>query len=231
VDRSAARAVVAAALDGAEDVWLDAGQGHRLLEAYGIPLAPEVVAVTPVAAAAAASAMGGAVVVKSAAAGAHKSETGGVQLDVRGDEAVRAAAARIGGPVLVQPMLEGAELIAGVVRDPVFGPLIALGLGGVLTELVAAASVAVAPLTDIDAIDLVMGGPVGRLMTGFRGHAPLDAAATADLLHRLSALSLDVPEIAELDLNPVLVSSSGCVAVDRRIRVCRPARSSRSKSW
>jgi acyl-CoA synthetase (NDP forming)/RimJ/RimL family protein N-acetyltransferase len=231
VDRSAARAVVAAALDGAEDVWLDAGQGHRLLEAYGIPLAPEVVAVTPVAAAAAASAMGGAVVVKSAAAGAHKSETGGVQLDVRGDEAVRAAAARIGGPVLVQPMLEGAELIAGVVRDPVFGPLIALGLGGVLTELVAAASVAVAPLTDIDAIDLVMGGPVGRLMTGFRGHAPLDVAATADLLHRLSALSLDVPEIAELDLNPVLVSSSGCVAVDRRIRVCRPARSSRSKSW
>ena len=124
----------------------------------------------------------GPVVVKSAVPGAHKTETGGVQLDLRGAEAVRAAAARIGGAVLVQPMLEGAELIAGMVRDPVFGPLIALGLGGVLTELVAAASVGIAPLTDVDAADLVAAGPVGRLMAGFRGQPPLDAAATADLL-------------------------------------------------
>ena len=68
-------------------------------------------------------------------------------------------------------------------------------------------------------------------MAGFRGQPPLDAAATADLLHRLSALALDVPEIAELDLNPVLVTSEGCVAVDKRIRVRRVAPSGRAKTW
>jgi len=229
--RTEARAIAAAALADAADAWLDADQGRRLLEAYGIPIAPEAVALTPDAAAEAAGRFGGAVVVKSAVPGAHKTETGGVVLDLRGADAVRAAAARIGGAVLVQPMLTGSELIAGVVRDPVFGPLIALGLGGVLTELVADASVGIAPLTDIDASDLLAAGPVGRLMAGFRGQAPLDAEATADLLHRLSALALDVPEIAELDLNPVLVTSGGCVAVDKRIRVRRVPPSERIKSW
>ena len=119
-------------------MWLDAGQSRRLLEAYGVPLAQEEIAATPGEAADIAARMGGAVVVKSAVPGAHKTETGGVALDLRGSEAVRAAAARIGGAVLVQPMHAGSELIAGMVRDPVFGPLIALGLGGVLTELVSA---------------------------------------------------------------------------------------------
>ncbi len=231
VDRVAARAVVAAALAEADDAWLDADQGKRLLAAYGIPLVPEAIAATPDAAVEAAEAFGGPVVVKSAVPGAHKTESGGVALDLREGDAVRDAAARIGGPVLVQPMLSGTELIAGVVRDPVFGPLIALGLGGVLTELVATASVGIAPLTDLDAEDLVAAGPVGRLMAGFRGQAPLDAGATADLLHRLSALALDVPEIAELDLNPVLATSAGCTAVDKRIRVRRSAPSGRIKSW
>jgi acyl-CoA synthetase (NDP forming)/GNAT superfamily N-acetyltransferase len=231
VDRTAARAIVAAALGAADDAWLDADEGTRLLGAYGIPLVAEEVARTPDEAVAAASRMGGPVAVKSAVPGAHKSETGGVFLALEGAAAVRAAAARIGGAVLVQPMLEGSELIAGVVRDPVFGPLIALGLGGVLTELVSAAAVAIAPLTDVDAADLVAAGPVGRLMRGFRGQPPLDAAAATDLLHRLSALALDVPEIAELDLNPVLATSTGCVAVDKRIRVRRVAPSGRVKSW
>ena len=103
---------------------------------------------------------------------------------------------------------QGTELIAGVVHDPVFGPLVALGLGGIFAELVSAVSIGIAPLTDVDADELVTGGAVGRLVAGFRGKAPLDAAALADLLHRLSALALDVPEVAELDLNPVLATSS-----------------------
>ena len=183
--------------------WLDADQSRALLAAYGIPLVPETVAATPEEAVRAADELGGGpMVVKSAVPGAHKTETGGVILDVRGDDAVYAAAAQIGGGVLVQPMLEGAELIAGVVHDPLFGPLVALGLGGVLAELVGAVSIAIAPLTDADADQLVHAGPVGRLVAGFRGKPPLDAEAIADLVHRLSALALDVPEIAELDLNP-----------------------------
>jgi acyl-CoA synthetase (NDP forming) len=128
-------------------------------------------------------------------------------------------------------MLEGAELIAGVVHDPVFGPLVALGLGGVLAELVEAVALGIAPLTDTDARDLVASGPVGRLVAGFRGQPPLDAAALADLLHRLSTLALDVPEIAELDLNPVLATASGCIAVDRRIRVRSRVSPPRVKTW
>ncbi len=74
-------------------------------------------------------------------------------------------------------------------------------------------------------------GPVGRLVAGFRGQPPLDAGAIADLVHRLSALALDVPEIAELDLNPVLATAAGCIAIDRRVRVSRLAPSDRVKTW
>jgi acetate---CoA ligase (ADP-forming) len=230
LDRARARDVVGEALSSGEEAWLDADQSRRLLEAYGIPLARGIVAATPREAAAAAETLGGSVVVKSAVPGAHKTETGGVALDLRGADAARAAAERIGGAVLVQPMLAGSELIAGVVHDAVFGPLVALGLGGVLAELVAAVSIGIAPLTDADAGDLVTAGPVGKLVAGFRGEA-LDAAALADLLHRLSALALDVPEIAELDLNPVLATAAGCVAVDQRIRVRRHAPAGRLKTW
>jgi acetyltransferase len=128
-------------------------------------------------------------------------------------------------------MLAGQELIAGVVRDPVFGPLVALGLGGVLTELLSEAAVGIAPLTDLDVADLLSAGPVGRLMAGYRGQPPLDASATGDLLHRLSSLAVDVPEIVELDLNPVLVTSTTCIAVDKRIRVRRQAPGRPIKSW
>ena len=231
VDRPTARAIVAAALADADEVWLDAAQSRLLLEAYGIPLAPERLAATPEEAARAAAELGVPVAVKSAVPGAHKTETGGVVLDVHGPDAAREAAVRVGGSVIVQPMLEGAELIAGVVHDPTFGPLVALGLGGVLAELVEAVALGIAPLTDVDADDLVATGPVGRLVRGFRGRPPLDAAAIADLLHRLSALALDVPEIAELDLNPVLATASGCIAIDRRIRVCRDRSVARIKTW
>ena len=98
-------------------------------------------------------------VVKSAAAGAHKTETGGVALDLEDEAAVRAAAERIGFPVIVQPMLRGGtELLAGLVQDPVFGPLVAFGPGGVFAELIGEASLRIAPLTDIDADELVTSG-------------------------------------------------------------------------
>ena len=118
-------------------------------------------------------------VVKTAAPGAHKTETGGVALDLaRRGRQCGDAAERIGGPVVVQPMLEGgAELLAGVVQDPVFGPLVAFGPGGVFAELIGEAAFRIAPLTDVDAEELVRRGKAGRLVAGFRGAPPADAAA------------------------------------------------------
>lgn len=148
------------------------------------------------------------------------------------DEEIRAAAERIGGPLLVQPMITGAtELLAGVVRDPVFGPLVAFGPGGVLAELIDGAAFRIAPLTDVDAEELVHGGKAGRLVRGYRGAAVADAAALDDLLQRLSRLAIDVPELAELDLNPVLALPHGCVTVDARVRLRARPRTRSPKSW
>jgi acyl-CoA synthetase (NDP forming) len=171
-------------------------------------------------------------VVKTAAPGAHKTETGGIALDLVDEEAVAAAASRIGPPVIVQPMLAGgAELLAGVVQDPVFGPLVAFGPGGVFAELIGEAAFRIAPLTDIDAEELVDGGKAGRLVAGFRGAPAADRAALVDLVLRLARLGDDLPAVAELDLNPVLALPDRCVAVDARIRVRRPDTVARTKSW
>ena len=148
------------------------------------------------------------------------------------DEDVAAAAARIGPPVIVQPMLSGgAELLAGIVQDPVFGPLVAFGPGGVYAELIGEAAFRIAPLTDVDAEELVTRGKAGRLVAGFRGAPPADRAALEDLVHRLARLGEDLPAVAELDLNPVLALPDRCIAVDARVRVRAPGAVARAKSW
>jgi acetyl coenzyme A synthetase (ADP forming)-like protein len=232
IDREAARAVVDRALAAGEDGWLTSADARELLLAYGIPLVSERVTDDAEAAASAAAELGFPVVVKSAVPGAHKTEGGGIALDLRDKEAVRAAAARIGPPVLVQPMIQGgAELLAGVVQDPVFGPLVAFGPGGVFAELIGEAAFRIAPLTDEDASELVRSGKAGRLVAGFRGAPPADAAALADLVLRLARLGDDLPAVAELDLNPVLALPDRCVAVDARVRVSRPEQRPRTKTW
>ena len=139
---------------------------------------------------------------------------------------------RIGFPVIVQPMLRGGtELLAGLLQDPVFGPLVAFGPGGVFAELIGEASLRLAPLTDIDAEELVTTGKAGRLVSGFRGADPADPAALVDLVQRLAALGEDLPAVAELDLNPVLGFPDRAVAVDARIRIRRPQEQRREKSW
>ena len=228
VDREAGAAVVAAAGEG----WLDPAATRALLDAYGMPLVPERVAETPDEAVAAAREIGFPIVVKTAAPGAHKTETGGVVLDLRDDQSVREAAGRMGGRVIVQRMIEGGtELLAGLVQDPTFGPLVAFGPGGVLAELIGEASFRIAPLTDADADELLDEGKAGVLVRGFRGAPAADREALADLLHRLSRLGEDLPAVAELDLNPVLAMPDGCVAVDARIRIGRPEPARREKSW
>jgi acyl-CoA synthetase (NDP forming) len=220
-DRAAARAAIDGALARGSDVWLEADEATSLLAAYGVPLVPETVVGSADAAVEAARALGGPVVVKSAEPGAHKTDRGAVALDLREAGAVRAAAERIGAPLLVQPMLAGTELLVGVVRDPSFGPLVACGVGGVAAELYGAVDVALAPLTDVDAEQLIATGPLARLVAGFRGAPPLDAGAVLDVVQRVAALAVDLPEVAELDLNPVLATPSGAIAVDQRIRVRR----------
>ena len=232
IDLAAAARVIERALDHADDSWLEPGETRKLLQAFGLPLVPELVADGPDAAAAAAAELGFPAVVKSALAGAHKTETGGVALDLEDETAVRAAADRIGYPVVVQPLLRGGtELLAGLVQDPVFGPLVAFGPGGVFAELIGDASLRIAPLTDLDAEELVTSGKAGRLVRGFRGAAPVDVTALVDLVHRLGALGEELPAVAELDLNPVLAFAERAVAVDARVRVRRPEERRREKSW
>jgi acetyl coenzyme A synthetase (ADP forming)-like protein len=232
VDTEAAAEVISTALAHEGEAWLDPAATRRLLAAYGIPLVGEKVATTADEAVAAAEELGFPAVVKTAEAGAHKTESGGVALDLGDAEAVRAAATRIGCPVIVQPMIKGGvELLAGVAQDPVFGPLVAFGPGGVFAELIGDAHFRLTPLTDVDADELVGAGKAGKLVAGFRGASAADAAALADVLHRLSRLADDLPELAELDLNPVIGLPDRAVVVDARVRVARPHLRTDAKSW
>jgi len=234
IDQAAATAIVERALgDDVTDAWLVPDDARGLLEAYGIPMVGERVVESVDDAVSAAAELGYPVVVKTAAAGAHKTEQGGVALDLEDEEAVRAAVAQIGLPVLLQPMVKGgAELLAGVVQDPMFGPLVAFGPGGVFAELIGQAGFRLAPLTDVDARELVTSGKAGTLVAGFRGRPPSDERALVDLVLRLARLAEDLPEVAELDLNPVVGLEQGCVAVDARIRVSRATvQSGQLKTW
>ncbi len=232
IDIAVGRGVVEEALGDSTEAWLDPAQTRALLGAYGVPLVPERLAGDVGEAVAAASELGFPVVVKTAEAGAHKTERGGVALDLRDEEAVREAVDRIGAPVVVQPfVVGGAELLAGVVQDPMFGPLVAFGPGGVFAELIGDATFRIAPLTDVDARELVLDGKAGRLVRGFRGAPAADADGLVDLVLRLARLADDIPEVAELDLNPVVALPEGCLAVDARVRVhVRPPQRP-IKSW
>ncbi len=232
VDSGKAREIVTAALGDRNEAWLTAADTRAVLEAFGVPVVPEQLAETEDQAVVASSELGFPVVLKTAKAGAHKTETGGVALRLTDEAAVREAVNRIGLPVLVQPMLESrTELLAGVVQDPTFGPLVAFGPGGTFAELIGEATFRIAPLTDTDVLELVTTGKAGRLVAGYRGAPAADAAALADLLARLSRLGDELPEVAELDLNPIFADPDGCIAVDARIRLRRPQDAFRLKTW
>jgi acyl-CoA synthetase (NDP forming) len=228
IDRAAARAVV----EEAGDRWLGAEEVRLLLDAYAVPLVPERIADSLEEALAAAAALDYPVVVKTATAGVHKTERGGVALDLRDAEAVADAVAHVGLPVLVQPFLkDGVEILVGAFQDPVFGPLVALGPGGTMAELIGDAGFRLGPLTDVDAEELARSGKAGRLLDGFRGAPAADRGAVVDVLLRIARLADDVPKVAELDLNPVIAGPSGCVVVDARVRIARHRKTGSLKSW
>jgi len=122
--------------------------------------------------------------------------------------------------VLVQPMItDGVEMLIGVVHEPVFGPLVVFGLGGVATDVLGDHAAKLTPLTDVDARELIGGIKAAPLLYGHRGSAAVDLDSLADLLLRVSRLADEIPEVAELDLNPVIARADAAWPVDVRIRV------------
>jgi acyl-CoA synthetase (NDP forming)/RimJ/RimL family protein N-acetyltransferase len=224
-----ARKLTAAFLSASpEGGWLPAGQVAELLACYQIPLAETVPVASEEEAVQAAGRLGGRVVLKAEAVGlTHKSDAGAVKLDLRTPQEVaegyRDLAARFGRGlqrVLVQPMLSGGvETIAGVVQEPVFGPLVVFGLGGVSTDILGDRSARLTPLTSADADDMIRDLRAAPLLLGHRGAQPADTGALADILLRISRLADDLPEVAELDLNPVIARPDGACAVDARVRL------------
>jgi acetate---CoA ligase (ADP-forming) len=121
---------------------------------------------------------------------------------------------------LVQEQIrDGVEMIVGVSHDPAFGPLVLAGLGGTTAEVLGDVAVRITPLSNTDVDEMLHSPRSYRLLTGYRQSPPLDVAAFAELLHRVSAMVEDIPEITELDLNPVFVRQHGAVAADVRIRL------------
>ncbi|MDI2125458.1 GNAT family N-acetyltransferase [Yinghuangia seranimata] len=213
--------------------WLPPDRCTAVLDAYGVPQAHSRVASDADEAVRAARALAptaptGTVALKAYGPELpHKTDVGGVHLDLSGDAAVRAAyedlAKRLGGRMagaIVQPMAApGVELIVGVDQDEVLGPLLLFGLGGTRVDILDDHGARLTPLTDLDAKDLVASSRAARLLYGHRGQPPCDTAAVEDLLHRVSRLADDLPQIAELDLNPAIATPDGVTVVDARIRV------------
>jgi acetate---CoA ligase (ADP-forming) len=214
--------------------WLSAADVQALLGCYGIACVRTEFAQSAEAAIAVASAIGRPVALKASAHGLlHKSDVGGVLLNLSGEEAVAAAAQEIkrsvgaagyelDGFVVQQMAPSGVELLVGVVHDPSFGPVVACGAGGTTAELLKDVGVRITPLTDLDASDLVRSLRSFPLLDGYRGAPCLDVAAVEDVLLRVSAMVDRHPGIAELDLNPLIVTTAGAYVSDARIRVNAP---------
>jgi hypothetical protein len=117
--------------------------------------------------------------------------------------------------------LPGVELIVGAVRDPAFGPLVLFGSGGTNAELFRDQVIRLAPLTVRQADQLVRAPRGARLMEGFRGQAPSDTSAVTDVLHRISQLAADIPQVAEVECNPLIALPHGVSIVDARVRLAR----------
>lgn len=233
-DRAAARRIIAQAKQQGRD-WLDGAEAMALLTAYGIPVMETRVASDALAAGAAADRPAGPFALKIRSPDIlHKSDVGGVMLDLADADALVSAAramaervaqrrpdARIEG-FLVQPMAhrDGAiELIAGIAPDPVFGPVVVFGQGGLAVEVIGDMAVALPPLNATLAAELVGRTRVSALLGGFRTTAPVDRPALEAVLVRLGQLAGEQPEIAELDINPLLASSRGMLALDARVRL------------
>lgn len=231
IESEAAESVVGRALSrlGEDGGWLTDAEVQHLLGAYGIPLAYSRVARSADEAVAIAEESGGSVALKVVAPSVlHKSDQGGVVLDVTDAADVRAGFRQVTG---IAPDAEGAvvqeyvpgghEVIVGMTEDPLFGPLVVFGLGGIFVELMQDVAFRISPLSDLEAREMIAEVRSSKLLSGYRGEPPGDVEALLALLMRVSAMVEDLPEIAEMDLNPVKVlpPGDGVCVVDARMRV------------
>jgi acyl-CoA synthetase (NDP forming) len=206
--------------------WLGPADVAAVLAPYDVHPSG-VVVVGPAAAAAAAAEVGLPVAVKVADPTiVHKSDRGLVRVGVASLDAVATAVeafvAETGDtevPVLVQPMATGVEVALGVVRDPALGPLVMVAAGGVATEVLGDRSLLLAPVTPQDASRALRSLRIWPLLEGYRGTQPVDEEALVDLVVALGRLAVDVPELAEADLNPVLAHPDGVGLVDVTMRL------------
>jgi len=234
-----ARQIVEKVLAGKDSpVWLPLAESAQLLEAYGIRSAGIAMARSSEEAVAAAKALGFPVAAKLASSTiTHKSDVGGVVLNLQSQGEVERAftdmrdrlqsvgkLAEMDGMVVQQMVPTGIEAIIGVTQDPSFGPLIMFGLGGIYVEMLKDVIFRIHPLTDLDAKEMIHSIKGFPLLTGWRGADPGDLEALKDLLLRVSAMVEDLPEISEMDFNPVKVlpPGQGCVVVDTRILLRQP---------
>ncbi len=223
-----AREQVRAKLAGVESRWLDAVDSSELLEGWGIPLVGRA-AHSAAEAVDAASCVGFPVAVKVTDPGVvHKTELGLVRTGLRTRAQVRQAyrdfRSVVGHPpeVLVQPMVAGTEIALGLVRDPSMGPLVMVASGGVATDVWDDRAFLVPPVSTAEAAHAICSLRISRLLAGFRGTPAGDVAGLTGLVTALGQLAVDVPEVAELDLNPVVVSADGCAVVDAKVRLATP---------
>ena len=232
IDRDRATAVIAAALAG-DSGWLPPATVMDLLSCYRIPVVDTRLAGSPREAGREASRLESPVALKAIVPGLlHKSDEGAVALGLTGARAVEHAATemaarfeksgRLVTGYQVQPIVApGVEMLVGVVQDQHFGPVLACGAGGTATELLKDVAVSITPITRGEASRMVRSLKTFPRLDGYRGAPKADVGALEDVLLRVSALVEAHPEIAEMDLNPLIVHEAGAVVVDARIRLVR----------
>jgi len=228
---TAIREIVDRAADGAPEdgVWLDPADVDLVLQGAGLRIPKSATARTADEAVDRAAEIGGPVVLKVISASAlHKSDVGGVLLGVEGEADVRSGFESVTGVVddadgvLIQEFVPGGhEVLVGMTQDPNFGPLVVFGLGGIYVELLKDVAFRIHPLTDVDAREMVRETKGFRLLEGYRNQPEGDIAALEDAILRVSALISAVPELMEMDLNPVKVHQpgGGVTVVDARMRI------------
>ncbi len=195
----------------------------KILDLAGIPRTPEFTVSTPEDLARSAEMCGFPIVMKVVGP-LHKSDVGGVRLNIRNMDEARSVFAELmlirdARAVLVQPMMKGTELFAGIKYEPKFGPMILCGMGGIFIEILKDFSAGLAPLTPEEATDMIRRLKIFPLLQGARGQQGIDQDLFAQIILNLSMLSLALPSIRELDLNPLLAHAGKIVAVDCRIRI------------
>jgi acyl-CoA synthetase (NDP forming) len=244
IDRERAASIVSSALRKSSSIqsalgkevmqpsqkWLSTEETSQLLSCYGIPMVKSFTASNFDEIEKIAKNFEGSIVLKAISPKIiHKTEAGAVKLDIKPEDARREAekmSERLKAMglepegFLIQQMVKNAfETFVGVTHDQSFGPVVACGAGGIFVELMKDISVRIAPLTDRDADEMISSLKSYPIIAGYRGSTGYDVNALKEIVLRVSSLVDDIPEIAEMDLNPVMLLQKGAYVVDARIRV------------